>query len=91
MVFKRYSNPFSLFDGLIETNQFSDFIDTLNDRYIEEFNYDYWLHKIFNKSYPEFKEEIKLSNEAQVGYMNDEDLKTTVNKSKEILSDFKPQ
>lgn len=91
MVFKRYSNPLSLFDELIENNQFSDFIDTLNDKYIEEFTYDYWIHKVFDKSFDDFKKEIKLSNDAQVGYMNEEDIKATINKSKDILSNFKPQ
>ena len=91
MVFKRYANPFSLFDELIECNQFNEFIDTLNERYIEEFNYNYWLHKVFNKSYPEYKKEIQLSNDAQRGYMNEDDVKATVKKSNEILSNFKPQ
>ena len=76
---------------LIETNRFNDFINTLHDKYIEELNYEYWLHRVFSKSYPEFKEEIQLSNDAQRGYMDDEDIKTTVNKSKEILSNFTPQ
>ena len=91
MVFKRYSNPISLFDELIENNQFSDFIDTLYDKYIEEFTYDYWIHKVFDKSFDDFKKEIQLSNDAQHGYMDEEDVKTTINKSYDILSNFKPQ
>ena len=76
---------------LIENNKFSDFIITLNERYIEEFTYDYWIHKVYDRSYDEFKEEIRLSNDAQRGYMDIEDIKATINNSNEILSNFKPQ
>ena len=91
MVFKRYSNPFSLFDELIESNQFNDFIMTLNTKYIEDLEYDLWLHKVYDKSFEEFKKDISISRDAQAGYMNEEDVKATVKKSNEILSNFKPQ
>ena len=91
MVFKRYSNPFSLFDELIESNQFNDFIMTLNTKYIEDLEYDLWLHKVYDKSFEEFKKDISISRDAQAGYMNEEDVKATVKKSNEILSNFTPQ
>lgn len=91
MVFKRYSNPFSLFDELIESNQFNDFIMTLNTKYIEDLEYELWLHKVYDKSFEEFKKDISISRDAQAGYMNEEDVKATVKKSNEILSNFTPQ
>ena len=91
MVFKRYSNPFSLFDELIESNQFNDFIMNLNTKYIEDLEYELWLHKVYDKSFEEFKKDISISRDAQAGYMNEEDVKATVKKSNEILSNFKPQ
>ena len=91
MVFKRYSSPFSLFDELIESNQFNDFIVTLNTKYIEDLEYDLWLHKVYDKSFEEFKKDISISRDAQAGYMDEEDVKATVKKSNEILSKFKPQ
>lgn len=90
-MFKRYSNPFSLFDELIESNQFNDFIITLNTKYIEDLEYDLWLHKVYDKSFEEFKKDISISRDAQTGYMNEEDVKATVKKSNEILSNFTPQ
>jgi len=90
-VFKRYSNPFSLFDELIESNQFNDFIMTLNTKYIEDLEYELWLHKVYDKSFEEFKKDISISRDAQAGYMNEEDVKATVKKSNEILSNFTPQ
>ena len=91
MVFKRYSSPFSLFDELIESNQFNDFIVTLNTKYIEDLEYDLWLHKVYDKSFEEFKKDISISRDAQAGYMDEEDVKATVKKANEILSNFKPQ
>lgn len=91
MVFKRYSNPFSLFNELIESNQFNDFIITLNQKYLDDIEYDLWLHKVYNKSFEEFKKDISISRDAQAGYMNEEDVKATVKKSNEILSNFTPQ
>lgn len=90
-MFKRYSNPFSLFDELIESNQFNDFIITLNTKYIEDLEYELWLHKVYDKSFEEFKKDISISRDAQAGYMNEEDVKATVKKSNEILSNFTPQ
>lgn len=90
-MFKRYSNPFSLFDELIESNQFNDFIMTLNTKYIEDLEYELWLHKVYDKSFEEFKKDISISRDAQAGYMNEEDVKATVKKSNEILSNFTPQ
>ena len=90
-MFKRYSNPFSLFDELIESNQFNDFIVTLNTKYIEDLEYELWLHKVYDKSFEEFKKDISISRDAQAGYMNEEDVKATVKKSNEILSNFTPQ
>ena len=90
-MFKRYSNPFSLFDELIESNQFNDFIVTLNTKYIEDLEYELWLHKVYDKSFEEFKKDISISRDAQAGYMNEDDVKATVKKSNEILSNFTPQ
>lgn len=90
-MFKRYSNPFSLFDELIESNQFNDFIMTLNTKYIEDLEYELWLHKVYDKSFEEFKKDLSISRDAQAGYMNEEDVKATVKKSNEILSNFTPQ
>ena len=90
-MFKRYSNPFSLFDELIESNQFNDFIMTLNTKYIEDLEYELWLHKVYCNSFEELKKDLSISIDAQAGYMNEEDVKATVKKSNEILSNFTPQ
>lgn len=64
---------------------------TLNTKYIEDLEYDLWLHKVYDKSFEEFKKDINISRDAQAGYMNEDDVKATVKKSNEILSNFTPQ
>ena len=91
MIFKRYSSPFSLLDPLIENNQLSDFITTIHNKYVEDLEYELWLHKVYDKSFEEFKKDMSISKDAQSGYMEDEDIKTTVKKSYDILSNFRPQ
>ena len=91
MIFKRYSNPFSLIDPLIETNQFSEFIDTFNERVIEDIELQYWLHKVFDKSFDEFRNKIHNNSHAQTEVMSEDEVKATINKSYDILSNFQPQ
>lgn len=76
---------------MIETNQLADFISTLKTKYVEDLEYDIWLHKVFNKSFEEFKEYMTISKDAQNGYMNENEIKTTIQKSADILGDFIPQ
>ena len=64
---------------------------TLNTKYIEDLEYELWLHKVYDKSFEEVKKDISISRDAQAGYMNEEDVKATVKKSNEILSNFTPQ
>lgn len=90
MVFKRYSNPFSLLDELIENDMFSGFIDTLLEKNNEDLELKVWLHKVYDKSFSEFTSKIH-NQDAQTDEMNVEEAKTTVKKSYEILSNFQPQ
>ena len=88
LLFNRYANPFLLIDNLIITHQLSkfilEFIDIINDEEI----YDIWLHRIFDKSFSEFKNEVLGANE-KVEISND-DVETTIKDSYEILNNFKP-
>lgn len=87
LIFRRYSNPFSLIDPLIEYNQFSDFIDTINEKVVEDMEFDYWLHKVYDKSFVEFKKQI---NEVVEVNMNEDEIKATLNKSNAMLANFDP-
>ena len=78
-------------DSLIENNQFSEFISTMINIRDDELLFEVWLHKCYDKTFNEFKKDIQLSSDAQAGYMDEDDIKTTVKKSKDILSGFTPR
>lgn len=87
LLFSKYASPFVLIDELLSNGDFFDwvieFINAENDRQIWEM----WLHKIFDKSFEEFRNSII---ETQPDEMDKEQLETTFNHSKSILNDFIP-
>lgn len=90
LIFKRYSSPFSLFDELIENDMLSDFINTLIEKNNEDLELKVWLHKVYDKSFSEFTSNIH-SQSAHAETMDEEEAKTTIRKSYEMLSNFQPQ
>ena len=93
LLFKRYASPFSFIDGMIQTGRFYefviDFIKITNQEMEEKYDWDFFLHKVFDKSYQEFKEEIKINKENQE--MSEDDIETTVQYSMNILNNFNPE
>ena len=89
LLFKRYASPFLLIDQLILTNSLDKFIDDLfkfmGEEKQEQTKWEFFLHKIYDKSWKEFCNEIEVSN---VG--NDVDIVETLNNSKNILNNFTP-
>ena len=92
LLFKRYASPFILIDNLILTNSSSSFIDDLidfiNEEKEEQVQWEFFLHKVFDKSWKEFCDEL-IAQES----INDEkiDLGATVKKSKNMLNNFTPE
>ena len=92
LLFKRYASPFILIDNLILTNSSSSFIDDLidfiNKEKEEQINWEFFLHKVFDKSWKEFCDEL-IAQES----INDEkiDLGATFKKSKNMLNNFTPE
>lgn len=89
LLFKRYASPFVLLDTLILTNSLSDYIDDLftfiGEEKEEQTKWEFFLHKVYNKSWKEFCDEIEISNDTK-----DVDIGETVLKSKNILTNFTP-
>ena len=88
LVFKRYSSPFLLIDNLISAKRLLDFILELIDAINDEKLYEMWLHRIYDKSYPDFKNEVMDYN--KTANADVQDIETTVNESMNILNNFKP-
>ena len=90
LLFTRYASPFVLLDGLIMTNSLNSFVDDFFDFVIEErkekTEWEFFLHKVYGKSWSEFSDSIKQSND-----QTPIDLGATLTKSKNILNNFTPE
>ena len=85
LLFVRYASPFILLDGLILTNSLKNFVDDFFDFINEDREWEFFLHKVYDKSWSEFSNEMKQSeNQKQV------DLGATIVKSKNMLNNFTP-
>ena len=85
LLFSKYASPFILIDNLILTNSLNDFIDDFIKFTNEKRNWEFFLHKVYEKSWSEFVNDIEISeNRKQV------DLDATLNKSKNMLNNFTP-
>lgn len=85
LLFHRYASPFSLFDELILSGDFSDFINVFMEGRDTEMQWEYYLAKVFDKSFNEFKEELKGNRE-----MTETDLETTIQDSMSLTMNFIP-
>lgn len=81
-LFKRYADPFLFIDSLIISERFTEFVLELLDIENEEMMWQFYLHKVYDKSFDEFKESMKPVPKEQ--------LETTVQNSKSILNNFNP-
>ena len=86
LLFKRYASPFVLLDSLILTNSLNNFIDDFIDFVKEDNEWEFFLHKIYDKSWSEFRSSIKQSDNQEPI-----DLGATLVKSKNILNNFTPE
>ena len=90
LLFKRYASPFVLLDNLILISSSSSFIDELfnliSKEKEEQIQWEFFLHKVFDKSWKEFNDEVNQP-------INDEkiDLGATVKKSRNMLNNFTPE
>ena len=85
LLFTRYASPFVLLDGLIMTNSLNSFVDDFFDFVNEEREWEFFLHKVYDKSWSEFTNDIKQSeNQKPI------DLGATLMKSKTMLNNFTP-
>ena len=89
LLFKRYADPFSLMDGYIQTSRLRDFLHNVIKRQEEDDRWDYFIHKVWDKSYKEFCESLQTAQNLQ--RMSEDDIEATVKKSMNILGNFNPE
>ena len=85
LLFKRYASPFILLDRLIQTKSLNDYIVELYQIIEDEKLWDYFLHKVYDKSWGDFLDEIKPKPIKKIN------LGATIMKSKNILKNFTPE
>lgn len=91
MIFKRYSSPFLFLDNLIIQGRLCDGIDTIYKQVDEEKMWQLYLSiPMKERSYIEWKNEIKSKNEEKPKFEVAENLEEVKNKARNILKNFKP-
>ena len=92
LLYQRYASPFSFMDGMIQTGRFEEFVitfcDTVKKEKDEKTSWEYFLHRVFDKSFEEFKKGMKNDNENKK--MSKRTIETTVKSSMDILNQFNP-
>ena len=93
LLFKRYASPFLFMDKYLQSgcfNEFVDsFIDTINEERKHKYNWEFYLHRVLDKSFSEFMEAVEVEQENQ--NMTEADVETTIKNSMNILANFNPE
>ena len=87
LMFKRYSSPFIFLDALISNCGLSKGVTEIWQFKNEDDEWQFFLHKVFDKTFDEFRGSIKTAEPQKVTF---EDVETTVNTSKSMLQGFNP-
>jgi hypothetical protein len=87
LLFSKYASPFLLLDQYLACGQFFDFIVEFIQIENERKEYEYWLHKVWDKSFDEFKNVVERQEED----VDEFELETTISESRKVLSSFIPE
>ena len=97
---KRYANPCFFLEGMIQSGRFAEFVDNFvlsTNKEIElenkekemQLHWDFWLHKIYGKSFKEYIAEIESTEDHK--NISEGTLETTFQHSMDILNNFNPE
>ena len=80
-------------DGMIQTGRFEEFVDNFVDISIQEkeeqFEWEFWLHRVWEGTFKEFKESLENNKNNQ--NLSNAAIETTVQDSLNILKNFTPE
>lgn len=88
LLFQRYASPFPFVDGMIQTGRFSEFVDEFMKAKIESDRWDLYLHKVWDKTYEDFKRESEVFQNSR--NLTESEVETTIKHSMNILDNFNP-
>lgn len=86
LLFHRYANPFLLLDQVVTMGSLSDFVSTVWNIREEEMQWQYFLAKVFDKSFSEFKKSLEPHQK-----MTHEEIETTIRDSMNMMDSFIPE
>ena len=93
LLFQRYASPFVFLDGYIQTGRFCEFINEFGEiqhkEKEDEKMWEVYLHKVWDKSFVEFREQVEIENNNR--NMSESDFETTIKHSINILKNFNPE
>ena len=91
-LFKRYADPFPFMDGMIQTGRFREFVveflKTISKEKEDQLDWEFFLHKVWEGTFNEFKESIDTNKRNQA--MSEQTMETTIKDSMNILKNFNP-
>ena len=88
-LFKRYACPFSLVSGYIRTSRFTEFVDAFVKEVNESEKWEFYLHRVWNKSYADFERETSAAQNTAT--MTENEMEATVRETMRILGTFNPE
>lgn len=93
LLFVRYADPFSFINGMIRAGRLDSFVSSfmqkVREEKEEETSWQFYLHKVLDGSYTEFRERLKVRSNLQS--MSGRTIETTINDSMNILKKLTPE
>ena len=91
LLYRRYANPIPLVNGMMRTHRLYEFVNKMIELHNEEEKdktlWDVWVHRVFDKSFPEFMEALECKKEAAP---TQEEVRNIVLETKTMLNGFVP-
>lgn len=92
-MYQRYSNPLELMDVMIDSGRLLEFICEMfairKEEIEEKQMWEYWLHKVWEGSYAQFRESA-LNDNSENAAPTHEELTRIVSESATMLANFCP-
>lgn len=90
MLYQRYSDPMMLLNQMLQAGRMCEFIDKIidikNEEVKEETRWEFYLHKVFDKSFADYLKEVEEPKMLETADMKQ--VETTVKNSMNILENF---
>lgn len=91
-LFQRYANPYPLLEGMISTGRLCEFVEefikTHNEEEEHKATWEFWLHKVFDKSWAEFRESLNPTETIENAAPTQAEMEETIRASFTMLEGF---